>query len=136
VGFWDKLLGREGNDSTVTDFEAATESANAQAASSQHPAGIVATAADPSFRLVVEDVFTITGRGTVITGNVASGTIAVGNRVSIANAGVATISSTVTGIEMFRKQVTSAGAGENIGLLLEGVRRDDITRGAVITPGI
>lgn len=130
MGFLDRLLGREGTDNTVTDFQAATERARIATSAPQQAA---AASSDTQFRLVVEDVFTITGRGTVITGTIATGTVSVGDRVSIANAGVAAISCTVSGVEMFRKRVTTAGAGDMVGLLLDGVRRQDVTRGAVIT---
>lgn len=134
MGFLDRLLGREGTDNTVTDFQAATE--RAQVVATSAPQQAAAASGDTQFRLVVEDVFTITGRGTVITGTIAAGTVAVGDRVSIANSGVVAISSTVTGVEMFRKRVKTAAAGDMVGLLLDGVRREDVTRGAVITTAV
>ena len=79
-----------------------------------------------SFELVVEDVFSITGRGTVITGRVSSGTVRVGDNVTILTSGINT---TVTGIEMFRKSLDYAEAGDNVGILLRGVSRDDVQRG-------
>jgi len=141
VGFFGKLFGNEGDDKTVTDFEAATaraatvQAATAQAATEQAvTAGVtVPPPAEGGFRFVVEDVFSITGRGTVAVGQVASGTITVGTSVAITDAYGTAIPSTVTGIEMFRKQVTTAGPGENIGLLLQGVARDDVVRGVVIS---
>ena len=82
-----------------------------------------------SFELVVEDVFSITGRGTVVTGKVSSGTINVGDEVLIFNNGIRT---KVTGIEMFRKQCDNATVGDNVGILLNDVSRDDVERGFLI----
>lgn len=79
-----------------------------------------------SFELTVEDVFSITGRGTVITGRVSSGTIRVGDDVTILPNGIST---TITGIEQFRKSLDYAEAGDNVGLLLRGVSREDVQRG-------
>lgn len=132
MGFFGKLFGNEGEDTTVTDFQAATAAAAASAAPVATQSGQLADTAPGSFRLVVEDVFSITGRGTVVTGTVDAGTVAVGDRVTIANP-AGTRVSTVTGIEMFKKRATTAGPGDNIGLLLDGIGRADIDRGAVIT---
>ena len=79
-----------------------------------------------SFELTIEDVFSITGRGTVVTGRVTNGTIKVGDNVTILPSGMGT---TVTGIEMFRKSLDYAQAGDNVGILLRGVSRDDVQRG-------
>lgn len=79
-----------------------------------------------NFELVVEDVFTITGRGTVVTGKIASGSIKVGEDVIILPS---SINTTVMGIEMFRKSLDYAQAGDNVGILLRGVTREDIQRG-------
>ena len=73
-----------------------------------------------------EDVFSITGRGTVITGRVSSGSIRVGDNVTILPSGVST---TITGIEQFRKMLDYAQAGDNVGLLLRGVSKEDVQRG-------
>lgn len=90
---------------------------------------------DKPFLLPVEDVFTITGRGTVATGRVERGKINEGSEVEIVGI-KATKKTTVTGIEMFRKLLDYAEAGDNVGLLLRGVSRDDIQRGQVIcAPG-
>lgn len=132
MGFFGRLFGNEGEDTTVTDFQAETAATAATAAASA-PVGQAASLADGTFRLVVEDVFTITGRGTVATGKIDAGSVSVGNRVTVTDAYGKALTSTVTGLEMFRKQVTTAGAGDNIGLLLEGVTRDDIARGSVVT---
>lgn len=90
---------------------------------------------DKPFMMPVEDVFSITGRGTVATGRVERGQIRVGDTVEII--GIKdTITSTVTGVEMFRKMLDFAEAGDNIGVLLRGVQRDDIERGQVLAqPG-
>ena len=82
-----------------------------------------------SFELTIEDVFSITGRGTVITGRVSSGTIRVGDEVTISPSGIRT---TVTGIEQFRKSLDYAEAGDNIGMVLSGVSRDQVQRGNTI----
>jgi elongation factor Tu len=83
----------------------------------------------------VEDVFSITGRGTVATGRVESGVLNVGDEVEIVGM-KATETTTITGIEMFRKMMDDAQAGDNIGALLRGVKREDIERGQVLAaPG-
>ena len=90
---------------------------------------------DKPFLMPVEDIFTITGRGTVATGRVERGTIKVGEPVEIVGIR-ATKSSVVTGIEMFRKSLDFAQSGDNAGILLRGVDRKDIERGQVIAkPG-
>ena len=86
---------------------------------------------DKPFLMPVEDVFSITGRGTVATGRVERGTVVVGDAVEIV--GIKdTINSVVTGVEMFRKLLDKAEAGDNIGALLRGITRDQIQRGQVI----
>ena len=87
------------------------------------------------FLMPVEDVFSISGRGTVATGRVEQGKVTVGDEVEII--GIKdTAKTTVTGVEMFRKLLDSAEAGDNIGALLRGVTRDDIERGQVLAqPG-
>ena len=91
--------------------------------------------ADKDFLMPVEDVFSITGRGTVATGRVEQGQVKVGDEVEIV--GIKdTASTTVTGVEMFRKLLDYAEAGDNIGALLRGLSREDIERGQVLaTPG-
>lgn len=86
---------------------------------------------DKPFLMPVEDVFTITGRGTVATGRVERGTIKVGEAVEVVGI-KPTISTVVTGVEMFRKLLDQAEAGDNIGTLLRGVTREDIQRGQVL----
>lgn len=87
---------------------------------------------DKPFLMPVEDVFTITGRGTVATGRVERGIVKVGDTVEIVGMGART-STVVTGVEMFRKLLDQAQAGDNVGLLLRGVQRSDIERGQVLS---
>ena len=84
------------------------------------------------FLMPVEDVFTITGRGTVATGRVERGTVKVGDEVEIVGLKEEKAKTTVTGVEMFRKLLDFAEAGDNIGALLRGVQRSDIERGQVL----
>jgi len=86
---------------------------------------------DKPFLMAVEDVFTITGRGTVATGRVERGVVHVGDEIEIVGI-TETRKTVVTGVEMFRKLLDEAQAGDNIGLLLRGVARTDIERGQVI----
>ena len=93
-------------------------------------------AADKPFLLPVEDVFSITGRGTVATGRVERGTVKVSDTVEIVGLTEEKRSTVVTGVEMFRKLLDQAIAGDNIGLLLRGVQRNEIERGQVLAkPG-
>ncbi|GIO34956.1 MULTISPECIES: elongation factor Tu [Paenibacillus] len=87
---------------------------------------------DKPFLMPVEDVFSITGRGTVATGRVERGTVKVGDEVEIVGIAEETKKSVVTGVEMFRKLLDSAQAGDNIGALLRGVDRKEIERGQVL----
>ena len=91
---------------------------------------------DKPFLMPVEDVFSITGRGTVATGRIETGIIKVGEEVQIMGLG-ASLKSTVTGVEMFRKLLDQGEAGDNVGLLLRGIDKNEIKRGMVIChPGI
>jgi elongation factor Tu len=91
---------------------------------------------DKDFMMPVEDVFSITGRGTVATGRVERGQIKVGDVIEIIGLSEEPKSTTVTGVEMFRKLLDYAEAGDNIGALLRGVAREDIQRGQVLAkPG-
>ena len=93
-------------------------------------------ATDKPFLMPIEDVFTITGRGTVVTGRVERGVLKVNEEVEIVGIHEKSTKSTVTGVEMFRKLLDEARAGENVGLLLRGVKREDVERGqVVIKPG-
>jgi elongation factor Tu len=88
-------------------------------------------AIDKPFLLPIEDVFSISGRGTVVTGRVEQGIIKVGEEVEIVGIR-GTTKTTVTGVEMFRKLLDEGRAGENVGVLLRGTKRDDIERGQVL----
>ena len=91
---------------------------------------------DKPFLMPVEDVFTITGRGTVVTGRVERGVVNVNEEVEIVGIRPTTTKTTVTGVEMFRKLLDQGQAGDNVGLLLRGVKREDVERGqVVIKPG-
>jgi elongation factor Tu len=91
---------------------------------------------DKPFLMPVEDVFTITGRGTVITGRIERGIVKVNEEVEIIGIRDKSQKTTVTGIEMFRKLLDEGQAGENVGLLLRGTKREDVERGmVVIKPG-
>ena len=112
MGFWGKLFGRE-YDTTVTDFQASALTASAR-----------------PFRMAIEDVFSITGRGTVATGTITAGALAVGDVVQVHRADGARVDAKVIGIEAFRKQLQSAAAGdEMVGVLLESVTKHDLNRG-------
>ncbi len=88
------------------------------------------------FLMPVEDVFSITGRGTVATGRIETGVINTGDPVDIIGMGAEKLKSVVTGVEMFRKILDRGEAGDNAGLLLRGIDKDDIRRGMVIAkPG-
>jgi elongation factor Tu len=91
---------------------------------------------DKPFLMPVEDVFTITGRGTVATGRVEQGTVKVSENVEIVGIRPQTTTTVVTGVEMFRKLLDQGQAGDNIGVLLRGTKRDEIERGQVLAkPG-
>jgi elongation factor Tu len=91
---------------------------------------------DKAFLMPVEDVFSITGRGTVATGKIETGVINSGEEVDIIGMGDEKLSSVVTGVEMFRKILDRGEAGDNVGLLLRGIEKSDIRRGMVIAkPG-
>jgi len=91
---------------------------------------------DKDFLMPVEDVFSITGRGTVATGRIERGIINTGDAVEILGMGAEDLTSTITGVEMFRKILDEGRAGDNVGLLLRGVEKTDIKRGMVIVkPG-
>jgi elongation factor Tu len=91
---------------------------------------------DKPFLMPVEDVFTITGRGTVITGRIERGVVKVNETVDIIGIREKKQTTTVTGVEMFRKLLDEGQAGENVGLLLRGTKREDVERGmVVIKPG-
>jgi elongation factor Tu len=91
---------------------------------------------DKPFLMPVEDVFTITGRGTVVTGRIERGIVNVNEEVEIVGIRPTSTKTTVTGIEMFRKLLDSGQAGDNVGLLVRGIKREDVERGQVVVkPG-
>ena len=93
-------------------------------------------AIDKPFLMPVEDVFSITGRGTVATGRIETGVIHTGDEVQIIGLGAENLKSVVTGVEMFRKILDEGQAGDNVGLLLRGIDKNEIKRGMVIAkPG-
>jgi elongation factor Tu len=86
---------------------------------------------DQPFLMPIEDVFSISGRGTVVTGRVERGVVKVGEEVEIVGI-KATVRSTCTGVEMFRKLLDRGEAGDNVGVLLRGIKREDVERGQVL----
>jgi len=91
---------------------------------------------DKPFLMPIEDVFTITGRGTVVTGRVERGVLNVNDEVEIVGIKEKSTKTTITGVEMFRKLLDTAEAGENVGLLLRGTKREEVERGQVVVkPG-
>ena len=97
------------------------------------PPNAAAWRSGTGFRFTVEDVFTIKGRGTVVTGPIESGSVSKGGTVRQTRPDGSTRDVTITGIEMFRKIVDTANAGDNVGLLLRDLGRDDIGRGDVLS---
>ena len=91
-----------------------------------------ARALDKPFLMPVEDVFTITGRGTVVTGRIEQGMVKVGEKVQLVGIHEETKETVCTGVEMFRKMLDEGQAGDNVGLLLRGIERTDVERGMVI----
>jgi elongation factor Tu len=90
---------------------------------------------DKPFLMPIEDVFSITGRGTVVTGRIEQGKVSVGDTIEIVGL-TNTASTTVTGVEMFRKLLDDAQAGDNVGVLLRGTKKEDVERGQVLAkPG-
>jgi len=89
-------------------------------------------AIDQPFLMPIEDVFTITGRGTVVTGRAERGILKVNEEIEIVGIKDTSSKTTVTGVEMFRKLLDEARAGENVGLLLRGIKREDVERGQVV----
>ena len=104
------------------------ESMNAEDLLAQAQAANPAPGPAGGFRMTVGDVFSIAGRGTVVTGRVEAGSVRVGDTVRVNGARPVS----VDGIEMFRKTVETAGVGDNVGLLVRDLRREDIDRGDVL----
>ncbi|MEA2043142.1 MAG: elongation factor Tu [Bacteroidota bacterium] len=91
---------------------------------------------DKDFLMPIEDVFSITGRGTVATGRIETGVTHTGDKVDIIGLGAEKMTSTVTGVEMFRKILDDGQAGDNVGILLRGIKKEELSRGMVIAkPG-
>jgi elongation factor Tu len=88
-------------------------------------------AADKPFMMAVEDVFSIEGRGTVATGRIEAGVVKVGEKIQVVGL-KDTVETTVTGVEMFQKTLDQGIAGDNVGLLLRGLKKEDIQRGQVL----
>lgn len=86
---------------------------------------------DPTFRMTVQDIFSIKGRGTVVTGRIESGTLGVGDEILIQ--GKSSKTTVVNGIEMFRKIVDRARTGDNVGILLKDISKEDVQQGDVLT---
>lgn len=93
---------------------------------------IPAREVDKPFLLAIEDIFTITGRGTVVTGRVERGKISLGDSIEIVGMTEKTRKAVATGVEMFRKTLDEAQAGDNIGVLLRGIEKDEVERGQVL----
>ena len=130
MGWWP--FGRKKTD----DKSVETLLAEANAASPTRSAAPAAPPArqpgDGSFRLPVEDVFMITGRGVVVTGRVEAGTVTVGMQVQVVRNGAVVATTKVTGIEKFREVIDAATAGDNVGLLLRGLTREQLSAATVI----
>jgi translation elongation factor EF-Tu-like GTPase len=127
------LFGRKKTDDM--DVDKLLDQANV--ASPTGPATAATTApagptGDGTFRLPVEDVFFITGRGVVVTGRVESGTVRVGMQVHVVRDSGVAMTTTVTGVEMFRKVLDSATTGDNVGLLLKGLSKEQLHSGDLI----
>ncbi len=93
-------------------------------------------AADQPFLMPIEDIFTITGRGTVVTGRIERGTVHTGDEIELVGVGKEISKTVCTGVEMFRKELDEGTAGDNVGILLRGKGKDDVKRGQVLAkPG-
>ena len=122
MGLLDFLFGKK--DSGSVDQQLRNEAAI------QHQESIINENVNGSFQMTVEDVFTITGRGTVVTGRITSGKIGINESVVSRTSGQRYM---VAGIEMFRKTLDYAQAGDNVGLLLRDADRDSISKGDILT---
>ncbi len=89
-------------------------------------------AADPFFRMTVEDVFYIRGRGTVVTGQIESGTLNLNDEVQILRPDTSRQAVVVVGLEMFRRQLSQAQAGDNVGVLLRDLQKQDVRHGDLL----
>ncbi len=120
-------------DLTAPAASTSTGSASVGTSSGSPAAGTPFTPGPGELALDVEDVFSITGRGTVVTGLVAAGTVRVGDHVRILRAGQEVARGGVSGVEMFRRTVQQASAGDTVGLLVAGISRDQVERGDLVT---
>jgi translation elongation factor EF-Tu-like GTPase len=125
MGLWP--FGRTKDDHSVEALLADANAASPTGATTE-----VHTTGDGDFRLTVEDVFSISGRGTVVTGRVEAGTVRVGLEVAVVRNGQEVARSKVTGVEMFRKVLDTATVGDNVGLLLAGLNKQQLDRGDLI----
>ena len=105
---------------------------NSNTSGSVDPNTNTSATADGAFLMPIEDVFTITGRGTVVTGRIERGTVKINDEIQIIGLDKEIKTAKVTGIEMFRKNLDSATVGDNAGIVLSGVTREDVQRGQVI----
>jgi translation elongation factor EF-Tu-like GTPase len=128
VAFWN----RKKSEAELSLERLQSGGAGAQGAQPVESAEPVAAAAAGPFSLTIEDVFAITGRGTVVTGRVSSGVVRVGMPATVTSA-AGPIATTVTAIEQFRKKADQAAEGDNVGLMLDGVTRYDVARGDVVS---
>lgn len=122
MGFFSNLFGKKNYDQEMKEQANVTETNVVKEEA-------INALSSSDFMFEVEDVFTITGRGTVVTGRVSSGTLNLNDEVLING----TIPTVVTGIEMFRKTLDFAQAGDNCGILLKDISRDQIQRGDKLT---
>jgi translation elongation factor EF-Tu-like GTPase len=129
-------FGRKKNDDRSVEgllAEANAASPTGAAAPAVAPPAAPGTATgDGSFRMPVQDVFSITGRGTVVTGRIESGTVRVGLQVNVVRDGAVAFTTTVTGVEMFRKVLDTATVGDNVGLLLKDLGKEQLHAGDLV----
>jgi translation elongation factor EF-Tu-like GTPase len=133
MGWWP--FGRKGDDDR--SVETLLAQANAASPTGPQPAAADATptAGGPgggTFRMPVEDVFTIQNRGTVVTGRIEAGTVRVGMQVNVVRDGAVAFTTEVSGVEMFRKVLDTATVGDNVGLLLKGLTKTQLHRGDLL----
>jgi translation elongation factor EF-Tu-like GTPase len=125
-------FGRRSTEDKDVDVLLAEAHAASRLRTDQHAAQVLAQPGDGSFRMPVEDVFMITGRGCVVTGHVEAGVAIVGMQVHLVRAGATTASTVVKGIEKFRATLDQATVGENVGILLDGLSRETVQAGDLL----
>jgi elongation factor Tu len=126
------LFGRKKQEDRSVEALLAESNAASPTGAAVAPAATPVSTGDGSFRMPVEDVFFITGRGVVVTGRVEAGLATVGQQVNVVRDGAVAFTTTITGIEMFRKVVDTATAGDNVGLLLRDLRREQLHTGDLV----